>query len=505
MYTVFLADDEPSALSYLRTLISQKCSGFSIIGEADNGKDALQMVGELKPDLLISDIRMPIMDGIELIGEVKKHYPEIQSVIVSGYQDFQYAQKALQSGVSDYLLKPVKISDFTELMDKINQELGERRHKNIRQMLNDLLLSEETGTGNHAEQIMPRKLHISVIRKNGFPAHINPSLEFLNYSLPLLDEEDRLYTWLLRGRDENELIIVSDGCIVTTIHFKELINNISRQFKGDGYSTNAIKTECNIKNFLPVVSKLYKLIGENTIPGSDQSLDAEAVNPQYRNRESHVNSSLLIQIETLINREMFENTLKELEELFSLWEKEKLPLINMEIELTRISHIILRKYPEMDRKNIELTEKLATILKTGRSHSEIGTAYITMIKEFHNSLPEVRGKIDSIDFFHSIDRYLDSHIAEDLSLCLICSIFGISQSSLSKLFRKYSNRTYTEYLTETRINKSIAIMGNSHRMPLKEIAPMVGYNDPLYFSKVFKAVKKMSPRSYMENQMQENT
>ena len=106
MYRVLIAEDEPAAMQHISTIIRIKCPGFEVAGTADNGKTALEMLETLKPDILITDVKMPVMDGITLVKKAGEKYPEILSVIISGYQDFDYAREALRSGCCDYILKP---------------------------------------------------------------------------------------------------------------------------------------------------------------------------------------------------------------------------------------------------------------------------------------------------------------------------------------------------------------------------------------------------------------
>ena len=104
MYSVFLVDDEPIVLEGIRTKIDWDNSGFSFAGEATDGEIALSMIHELKPDILITDIKMPFMDGLQLAAAVKKIQPWIKIIILSGHDEFDYAKKAISIGIEDYLL-----------------------------------------------------------------------------------------------------------------------------------------------------------------------------------------------------------------------------------------------------------------------------------------------------------------------------------------------------------------------------------------------------------------
>ena len=106
MYSVFLVDDEPIVLEGIRSKINWEEAGFSFAGEATDGEIALSMIHELKPDILITDIKMPFMDGLQLAAEIKRTQPWIKIIILSGHDEFDYAKKAISLKIEDYLLKP---------------------------------------------------------------------------------------------------------------------------------------------------------------------------------------------------------------------------------------------------------------------------------------------------------------------------------------------------------------------------------------------------------------
>lgn len=130
MYKLFLVEDEANIRKGLRTLIEEVIGGFQTIGEAENGKEALLALQRLKPDLLITDIRMQEMNGIEMIKRIRDHDPNMEILIISGHGDFEYAKQAIKYGVSGFLLKPVDrvelaqfLSDFSRVR-KLQSEQG---------------------------------------------------------------------------------------------------------------------------------------------------------------------------------------------------------------------------------------------------------------------------------------------------------------------------------------------------------------------------------------------
>ena len=127
MYSVFLVDDEPILLEGIRSKIDWESIGINFVGEATDGEIALSMLQELKPDILITDVKMPFMDGLELAAAIKKIQPWIKIIILSGHDEFDYAKKAISIGVEDYLLKPFTASEVIESVKKVTEHIDLER------------------------------------------------------------------------------------------------------------------------------------------------------------------------------------------------------------------------------------------------------------------------------------------------------------------------------------------------------------------------------------------
>ncbi|MBW7457206.1 response regulator, partial [Paenibacillus sepulcri] len=129
MYKVILVDDEAVVRHGLKHTIDWARHGFELIGDYPNGREAWEAVEEHKPDLIISDICMPFMDGLELAGAVASTYPYIKMIILTGFDEFQYAQQAIRLKVSDFVLKPITAQEIRDLLDKARNEMDDERKR----------------------------------------------------------------------------------------------------------------------------------------------------------------------------------------------------------------------------------------------------------------------------------------------------------------------------------------------------------------------------------------
>ena len=131
LYRIILADDEEEVRKGIIRKIDWARLGFQVVGDAGNGKDALEMIEQMEPDVVMTDIRMPYMDGLALSAWIRKKYPSMKILIFSGYDDFEYAQQAIKLKVAEYILKPVNVEELTEILnrvkDNLDDEIAQRR------------------------------------------------------------------------------------------------------------------------------------------------------------------------------------------------------------------------------------------------------------------------------------------------------------------------------------------------------------------------------------------
>ena len=126
LYRIILVDDEEEVRKSIIRKIDWQSVGFTVVGDAENGEDALEKIENLEPDVVLTDIRMPYMDGLTLAEKIRQKYPSMKIVIFSGYDDFEYAKRAIKLNVTEYILKPVNVEELTAILKKIQARRGDR-------------------------------------------------------------------------------------------------------------------------------------------------------------------------------------------------------------------------------------------------------------------------------------------------------------------------------------------------------------------------------------------
>ena len=125
LYRIILVDDEEEVRKSIIRKIDWQAVGFTVVGDAENGEDALEKIEALEPDVVLTDIRMPYMDGLTLAEKIRQRYPSMKIVIFSGYDDFDYAKRAIKLNVTEYILKPVNVEELTAILRRIQESLDE--------------------------------------------------------------------------------------------------------------------------------------------------------------------------------------------------------------------------------------------------------------------------------------------------------------------------------------------------------------------------------------------
>lgn len=490
MYQVFIAEDELAALQHLCTIIKIKCPDFQVAGTAENGKSALEQLEELNPDILITDVRMPVMDGIALVKRVKEKYPDILSVIVSGYQEFSYAQSALRYGVCDYILKPVKPSALQESMRILEGKLDEYYYGLRNQVIRDMCTGTFSESPRFYRIFSEDEYYIALLRKNSLPRRFVESRGIEIFSI----KEEQMMVY---GRDEVEALYICPGKLLFHNSFYQLMLHLLEKEKRTlAFYTLVLKeTPVRAGQLSHVIRSLYYTLDHRLIIGKNQIIDVDQPFPGTE-QKAEVDSVMWNRLKFLIKERDYRQMEAEIPALFACWEERGYTQLYVEEKVREIFRIF--RSENMLNESVENSEY---IIDDAFYYAENMNKLADNICQLlcRNRMEEVqRSKIDTPEFFGRIEAYIKEHLSEPLSAQKICTVFGISQTYLSRLFRKYSNTSFSKRLAVFRVEKAREIMEGYKDLFIKDVASMVGFADQFYFSRIFRSVTGVSPAEYLK-------
>ncbi|MFW5972297.1 MAG: response regulator transcription factor [Bacillota bacterium] len=518
MLKMVIVDDEAIIRKGIRSSIDWQNYDINIIAEAANGIEALQKIIQIKPDIVIMDIRMPQLDGLEVCKKIKKELPELEIIILSGYDEFAYAQKAIELGVADYLLKPFGADELVDIVNKLKDKITKKKsikeerelvHKNSREIssiiVNKIIRGEELQ--------IDYKNNLGLLGSDLSKEFYHPFIVDIDYSL--LDDYSRPEKLEQTGRLFIDVFYEKysgHGFLVPIVNEQYLFGTLNLDSTISIDEFTEIKEEMGKESQLPF-----------TIFVGDSFTDFEGLRPSYEQLSSSLIAKFYTGGDTIIsNPAMIVNTFKgdikipqsykkigdylnfmeknnlfnELDELFGFISTEHL-------KVSLVKHIIIDVNKNLidiiDRSSEEM-EEIITIEDMIKVINQIDTLSVLevwqcqMIDYYFDILSEIRGsKYNSI--VNKAIRFMNVNYQKDISLEMISDYVHVSPNYFSKIFKKETGSNFVDWLNSLRVNKSKEILAKTDKK-CSLIAEEVGYNDYRYFSFNFKKYTNMTPRKY---------
>ncbi len=317
MYRVMLVDDEPAAVNLIENIIKKKCSNYKVIATASHGREALEMMKTQVPDLIITDIQMPVMNGLELLEEVKEKYPEVMGIIISGYQEFEYAQEAIRQGAFGYILKPIVPSEFVAVLKNIEEALKSKyyrgRNELMHRMVKDMFIEEEL----LKRYFQFERYYGAIVRWNGLPTR------FANRDVREVFSD--INEWIVvYGRDANEALYLCSEKIFYGNDYVEMIKyKIGKEQPEAAFVTKVIlKKPVGVTEIGKMIKGLYRTLDYSIVLGKSQTIIIDDEN-QFQENRSDRNYEYLQELEYLAMNQKYERLKKEIEKLILKWGTQK--------------------------------------------------------------------------------------------------------------------------------------------------------------------------------------
>ena len=514
-YKVFFVEDEIVTREGIRDKVDWQGNGFEFCGEAPDGEIALPLLQTVQPDVLITDIKMPFMDGLELSRIVRERMPATKIIILSGHDEFEYAQAAIKLGVTEYLLKPVTVQDLHRALRQVAAELNQERQ--VQEDLNKLRTQVEETRASLRERLLldlvvgavssaqaiekAEQLGIDLVAQTYLVAVIkielsDPSAQF-DYqeyartcgTISSLVERDP--DVFLIKKDLEEIVLIMKGDTADAVLEKHTaLRALIEQHTSRTGCKLAIGAGTPKKRITDICASFVEALTSVQSPG-------------HRNGNGAGNGVGKVEL-LKVNKPAVESYLKcgvkeDLDDFFDtfIW-----PLGE-----TILESPIVRNYILMD-----------VVLTTAKFLNELGGTIDQIIPDLDfiediRSLDQIRQQVQAIllgaltfrdsqvtnqyaAMIQQARAYIDSHYADtNLSLPEVAGQANLSPSHFCTVFSQETGQTFKEYLTEIRITRARELLRTTSLKSF-EIADQIGYSDPHYFSYVFRKHTGLSPTEF---------
>ena len=532
---VFLVEDEMVIRRGIKNSIDWEKEGYIFCGEASDGELAYPMIIKEKPDILITDIRMQFMDGLELCKLVKKELPNIKILILSGYDEFDYAKEAIRLGVTEYLLKPISSGKLLEALNWVSESI--RREKEdkdlVRKYMEEMRENTEHEKQKFFEQMIAGNLSMADALETGKKYEMNLSAGMYNLLLFrfTLGEENRKSGELLgeaeyaieklterleyvfefqRGVEGWAFLLMADNEEQMSERVKELSKDLEEIMKN--YSTIAY-----FGGIGQPVARLREL--EESFREAERALAARFT--MELNRIISVEDIRMAQnVDTLDDIEI--TSFGEIEKTRTMLEKflnngaedeidEFVDVYINELPEENLKSVLMRQYIIMDAYIVMMSfcekiegiegemqaqsEELKNSMKTIQTLEEIKNYIRMLLKKIIGVRDTISGRRYSNIIEIAKDQIRKTYMSDEISLNTIAAEVGMSPSYFSSIFSKEMGKTFVEYLTEIRMDRAKELLMCSS-MKTSEIGYEVGYKDPHYFSYIFKKTQNCTPKEF---------
>ncbi len=525
MHTIFLVEDEPLIRQKIRNTIETSSEPYSCIGEASDGELALSIIRDLKPDILITDIKMPFMDGLTLARHARAIVPWLRIIIISGYDEFELARQAICVGVDHYLLKPVARDDLIEALHRASEQIIEhKRHsvsflketsdeETVRNALVSTLLEQLCSGEITADETLRRagELEIDVLSKRyvvlvsslegkgGFP---NRQAIASRFKFVLMDDQDTLY--FLNGVDQAVLIIKGNVDINVTEKAYHTAQTLKHEVEDDGTSLLTVSISSvtdrlsGIHEAFHEACFLLKTFGQTNHGRIFCAGDiGQIMSPVSTSTDGFFNLNI-------------ENKLK-----FAI--AEDVPAIVKEftsnLTTDEMQSVLYRYYVLMDLTNTAI--RIIRTFNPGTDSTVITEQFVDLRQVFQSAVSaeeftdlatriclktiELRACGNSSHHVTLVRRaceYIGENFSHpDISLSTVAAHVALSPTHFSTIFSQEMSVTFIDHLTNVRMEKVKELLASTDEK-MVTIAFSVGYNEPNYLSYLFKKREGLTPKEY---------
>ena len=523
MYSVFLVDDEPFVLDGIRSKIDWESVGFTFAGEATDGEIALSMIHEIKPDILITDIKMPFMDGLELSASIKKTQPWIKIIILSGHDEFDYAKKAISIGVEDYLLKPFTCEDVIASLKKIAAQIDKERtqlsdisrmkeelktHEKLvqKEFLNNLVhgVADMSNLMSKCQELgidlISRYYKVFISRIESQTQNTKNQQEACSRLNSFSGTWEQTYSFF---HHSNRLVCICKGSTSTELeenvfHLAQAIEHIANQNEDCYVITGIGRTADHLSQIPQSYEDAKKITDLDSLEKNENkiiSCDDIQINDDSSLLELKENDPLVDRLKYASKNDISAIIEESMTLIYDNPNQFKVfasyLLVDMIFAVSKL----------VENLGGDIKVEKPEIIKRGYVDNAVSDEanFVNILENVLNFALEYRdskmtGKYQ--DIILKAKKYIEENYADqNTTLTTVADAVAMSPNHFSSIFSHECKTTFIEYLTNVRIENAKRLMKETE-MKGYDIAYECGFSDPHYFSYIFKKNTGLSPREY---------
>ncbi|GGO07911.1 response regulator [Saccharibacillus kuerlensis] len=514
MYKVLIVDDEPMIREGLRTIVDWGAEGFEIVDTASNGKEGLEKFGQIAPDLTIVDIRMPGMTGLDLIEKVRQDNSLAHFLILSGYAEFDYAKRAIVSGVSGYLLKPVDEEELLDELRRVREQLQrEQEARSVRsehdaalpkaQLVEELLFEEVSADDDHRGKLV-EALALSA------PAYRIVLLDAYGGS-EMESRQHAVFRQRLKETFEEPGggILFSAGSHIGLLLVRQShveCGDSLRSHLSDAAGELEFHAACGsvVDNLIDIGASFREaeyLLHSRFFFESGSVIDRSAYDTVFtvseasealaENEDGPQLGDKLYYALDIRSREAVEKVLRELEQAAL---SRRMDEAAVRSEYSRTLSLAIGKLSSGESSAAELAQSYHSLLLSDINQAQ---NYDVLKKQMHSRLGELIDQFGGANKDTVLKQMIDfirRNYSENLKLEVLAEMFGYNSGYLGKLFKNYTGEYFNAFVDKIRVEKAKELL--TQGLKVHQVAARVGYSNADYFHSKFRKYVGTSPSAY---------
>lgn len=529
MLKILLVDDDKIIRKGLRRIIEKFDAGYEVIGEAVNGVEALKFMETQVPDLMITDVKMPVMNGTDLCKEVKKRYGQVRMVILSGFDDFQYVREAMKNGVVDYLLKPVDNKAVKELLENITKEVSNSES----QKSSAAILKEKIEESNIIlnERFLRHLLHTNsddltttvMLPKNSYSENINSYIlcmvdrELQGHELQkIYQEKNNFYSFALlqkiysyikeKGMINDVMVTDCKDKTVMVWQCKEDVSGNNMQEVLDQLSSMRTYFACNHGiQLICCVTHAYETVEqsreaykrakhalERFFYDREDTIIADG-ETRWNKRDNGELMQLYHQLKSMISSNDKEAIGEALGSFYGRLKEQQIHPEQVRKQTIELLKLLLSEPSYVTENLNDQMDKLSYVIGYMQTNEGICERITLFVQDISDAVSTDSEKGRNV--IRQAKKYIKDNYYKEISLKEVAEYVELNPNYFSAIFKHETKKTFMDYLTDVRITEAKKLLEQS-TLKIYEVGYEIGYKDTVTFSRAFKRVTGISPKEY---------